>query len=407
MPLSAVAVRNAKPREKPYKLSDDRGLFLLVTPKGQRYWRYKYRYDGKEKILAFGVYPDVSLADAREKRDAARKVVAAGEDPAANKKRAEAEKRARSLETFSIIADEWLERLEKEGRSASTLSKLRWLTDFARPALGDRPIAEITAPELLEVLRKVEARGRYETANRLRSTFGTIFRYAIATGRAQRDVAYDLRGALITPKVSHRSAITDPKEIGALLRAIEGHEGQPAVRHGLRLLPHVFVRPGELRLAQWQEFDLETRRWTIPADRTKMRRQHRVPLSSQALGILRELEAITGDGKLLFPSILSAERAISDNTMNAALRRLGYDKSQMTAHGFRAMASTLLNETGKWHPDAIERQLAHVEGNDVRRAYARGEHWEERVRMMQFWSDYLDQLRLDTKFVKGRFRCAA
>jgi integrase len=407
MPLSAVAVRNAKPREKPYKLSDDRGLFLLVTPKGQRYWRYKYRYDGKEKILAFGVYPDVSLADAREKRDAARKVVAAGEDPAANKKRAEAEKRARSLETFSIVADEWLERLEKEGRSASTLSKLRWLTDFARPALGDRPIAEITAPELLEVLRKVEARGRYETANRLRSTFGTIFRYAIATGRAQRDVAYDLRGALITPKVSHRSAITDPKEIGALLRAIEGHEGQPAVRHGLRLLPHVFVRPGELRLAQWQEFDLETRRWTIPADRTKMRRQHRVPLSSQALGILRELEAITGDGKLLFPSILSAERAISDNTMNAALRRLGYDKSQMTAHGFRAMASTLLNETGKWHPDAIERQLAHVEGNDVRRAYARGEHWEERVRMMQFWSDYLDQLRLDTKFVKGRFRCAA
>jgi integrase len=407
MPLSAVAVSNAKPREKPYKLSDDRGLFLLVTPKGHRYWRFKYRFDGKEKILAFGVYPDVSLADAREKRDAARKVVAAGEDPAANKRRVEAEKRARSQETFSIIADEWVDRLEKEGRSASTLSKLRWLTDFARPALGDRPIAEITAPELLEVLRKVEARGRYETANRLRSTFGTIFRYAIATSRAHRDVAYDLRGALITPKVSHRSAITDPKEVGALLRAIEGHEGQPAVRHGLRLLPHVFVRPGELRLAQWQEFDLDGRLWTIPADRTKMRRQHRVPLSSQAVSILRELEAITGDGSLLFPSILSAERAISDNTMNAALRRLGYDKSQMTAHGFRAMASTLLNETGKWHPDAIERQLAHVEGNGVRRAYARGEHWDERVRMMQFWSDYLDQLRLGPKVVKGRFRHAA
>ncbi|HEX8667641.1 MAG TPA: integrase arm-type DNA-binding domain-containing protein [Allosphingosinicella sp.] len=407
MPLSAVAVSNAKPREKPYKLSDERGLFLLVTPKGHRYWRFKYRFDGKEKILAFGVYPDVSLADAREKRDAARKVVAAGEDPAANKKRAEAEKRARSQETFSIIADEWLDRLEKEGRSASTLSKLRWLTDFARPALGDRLIAEITAPELLEVLRKVEARGRYETANRLRSTFGTIFRYAIATSRAHRDVAYDLRGALITPKVSHRSAITDPKEVGALLRAIEGHEGQPAVRHGLRLLPHVFVRPGELRLAQWQEFDLEGRLWTIPADRTKMRRQHRVPLSSQAVGILRELKAITGDGSLLFPSILSAERAISDNTMNAALRRLGYDKSQMTAHGFRAMASTLLNETGRWHPDAIERQLAHVEGNGVRRAYARGEHWDERVRMMQFWSDYLDELRIGPKVVKGRFRRAA
>jgi integrase len=407
MPLSAVAVSKAKPREKPYKLSDEKGLFLLVTPKGRRYWRFKYRFDGKEKILAFGVYPDVSLADAREKRDVARKVVAAGQDPAANKKRVEAEKRVRFLETFSIIADEWLDRLEKEGRSASTLSKLRWLTDFARPALGDRPIAEITAPELLEVLRKVEARGRYETANRLRSTFGTIFRYAIATSRAQRDVAYDLRGALITPKVSHRSAITDPKEVGALLRAIEGHEGQPAVRHGLRLLPHVFVRPGELRLAQWQEFDLEGRLWTIPADRTKMRRPHRVPLSSQVVAILLELEAITGDGRLLFPSILSAERAISDNTMNAALRRLGYDKSQMTAHGFRAMASTLLNETGKWHPDAIERQLGHVEGNDVRRAYARGEHWEERVRMMQFWSDYLDQLRICPALVKGPFRRAA
>jgi len=407
MTLSAVAVTNAKPRGKAYKLADERGLYLLVTPKGQRYWRFKYRIDGKEKTLAFGVYPDVSLAEAREKRDAARKIVAAGEDPAAKRKRQEAEKRARSQETFSIIADEWLERLEKEGRSESTLSKLRWLTDFARPALGDRPIAEITAPELLEILRKVEARGRYETANRLRSTFGTIFRYAIATSRAQRDVAFDLRGALITPKVRHRAAITDPKEVGALLRAIEGHEGQPAVRHGLRLLPHVFVRPGELRLAQWREFDLEEHLWTIPAERTKMRRPHRVPLSKQVAEILSELAVITGDGKLLFPSILSEDRAISDNTMNSALRRLGYDKSQMTAHGFRAMASTLLNESGKWHPDAIERQLAHVEGNDVRRAYARGEHWEERVRMMQFWSDHLDLLRIGPKVVKGRFPRAA
>jgi integrase len=407
MPLSATAVTNAKPRGKPYKLSDERGLYLLVTTKGQRYWRFKYRFGGKEKSLAFGVYPDVGLADAREKRDAARKVVAAGLDPAAQRKQEEAEKRARQEETFSVIADEWLERLEKEGRSKSTLFKLRWLTNFARPALGDRPIAEITAPELLEVLRKVEARGRYETANRLRSTFGTIFRYAISTARAQRDVAFDLRGALITPKVSHRSAITHPREVGALLRAIEGHEGQPAVRHGLRLLPHVFVRPGELRLAEWKEFDIDQRVWTIPAHRTKMRRPHRVPLSTQATAILAELSAITGTGKLLFPSILSDERAISDNTMNAALRRLGYDKSQMTAHGFRAMASTLLNETGKWHPDAIERQLAHVEGNDVRRAYARGEHWEERVRMMQFWSDYLDQLRTGAKVVKGRFRRAA
>lgn len=403
MPLSDVAVRNARSREKPYKLSDDRGLYLLVTPKGSRCWRFKYRFDGKEKTLAFGVYPDVGLADARDRRDAARRIVAAGRDPAAEKKRLDAERRARQEETFAVIADEWLERMEKERRSEATLSKLRWLTDFARPLLGGRPIAEITAPELLVVLRKVEARGRYETANRLRSTLGTIFRYAIATGRAQRDVAFDLRGALITPKVNHHAAITDAKEVGALLRAIEGYEGQPAVREGLRLLPHVFVRPGELRLAEWKEFDPDTKVWTIPAHRTKMRRPHRVPLSKQALAILDELEAITGDGKLLLPSILCEERAISDNTMNAALRRLGYTGSQMTAHGFRAMACTLLNESGKWHPDAIERQLGHVENNDVRRAYARGEHWDERVRMMQYWSDYLDQLRDGAKVVKGRF----
>ena len=407
MPLSAVAVSNARPREKAYKLSDDRGLYLLVTPKGSRYWRFKYRFDGKEKTLAFGVYPDVGLADARDKRDAARKIVAAGRDPAAEKKRLDAERRARQEETFAVIADEWLERMEKERRSEATLSKLRWLTDFARPSLGDRPIAEITAPELLVVLRKVEARGRYETANRLRSTLGTIFRYAIATGRAQRDVASDLRGALITPKVNHHAAITDAKGVGALLRAIDGYDGQPAVREGLRLMPHVFVRPGELRLAEWREFDPDTRIWTIPAHRTKMRRPHRVPLSKQALAILGELEAITGDGKLLLPSILCEKRAISDNTMNAALRRLGYDGSQMTAHGFRAMACTLLNESGKWHPDAIERQLGHVESNDVRRAYARGEHWDQRVRMMQYWSDYLDQLRTRARVVKGRFGRAA
>jgi integrase len=407
MSLSAVAVSNARPRKKAYKLSDDRGLYLLVTPKGSRYWRFKYRFAGKEKTLAFGVYPDVGLADARDKRDAARKVVAAGRDPAAEKKLLEAERRARQQETFAVIANEWLERMEKEGRSEATLSKLRWLVGFARPSLGDRPIAEITAPELLVALRKVEARGRYETANRLRSTLGTVFRYAIATGRAQRDVAFDLKGALITPKVRHHAAITDPKEVGALLRAIDGYEGQPAVRLALRLLPHVFVRPGELRLAGWKEFDPDSRVWTVPAQRTKMRRPHRVPLSRQVLEVLDELEAITGDSKLLFPSILCEERAMSDNTMNAALRRLGYDRSHMTAHGFRAMACTLLNESGRWHPDAIERQLGHVESNDVRRAYARGQHWEERVRMMQFWSDYLDQLRNGARVVKGRFGRAA
>ena len=407
MPLTATAVIHAKGRAKPYKLTDERGLYLLVTPRGQRYWRFNYRYGGKAKTLAFGVFPDVSLADARERRDAARRTLAAGEDPGTVNRVAAAEEKARQQASFAAVADEWLKRLKTEGRSESTLSKMHWLIDFARPSLADRPMTEITAVELLEILRKVEARGRYETACRLRSTFGTLFRYAIATGRAQRDVAYDLRGALITPKVRHRSAITEPKAVGALLRAIEDHDGQPEVRLALRLIPHVFVRPGELRLAEWPEFDLDIRVWTIPGSRTKMRRPHRVPLSRQVVEMLKELLELTGDRRFLFPSVRSAERPISDNTLNAALRRLGYDSSQMTAHGFRAMASTLLNESGKWHPDAIERQLAHVEGNDVRRAYARGEHWEERVRMMQYWSDYLDRLRLGGNVIRARFRRSA
>lgn len=392
MALSAVAIQRAKGREKPYKITDSAGLYLLVNSDGRRYWRFNYRFRGKQKTLAFGVFPDVGLADAREKRDAARKLIAAGEDPAERRKDEERQARVRESETLSAIGNEWIERLEKQGRSKATLKKMRWLLDFAIPTLGDRPIAAITAPELLQVLRQVEAGGRYETAVRLRSTFGTIFRYAIATGRAERDVAFDLRGALITPRTTHRAAIIEPKAVGALLRAIEGYDGQPVVRHALRLIPHVFTRPGELRLAEWREFDVEKKVWTIPAEKTKMRRPHRVPLSRQALSILEELQTISGGGVPLFPSLRSVSRPISDNTLNAALRRLGYDKTQMTAHGFRAMASTLLNESRKWHPDAIERQLAHVENNDARRAYLRGEHWEERVRMMQAWSDYLDRL---------------
>lgn len=393
MPLSALAVQNAKPREKEYKLADERGLYLAITPKGRKHWRFKYRYDGKEKKLHFGSFPDVGLADARTRRDEARRLLAAGTDPTAYRQAVEAEQKVRKEETFSFVADEWLARLELEGRAAKTLAKMRWVVDFARPTLGAKPMRHITAPELLAVLRKIEARGRYETANRTRSTFGTIFRYAIAVGKATHDVAYDLRGALISPKTVHRAAIIDPKQVGPLLRAIDEYDGMAVVRHALRLLPHLFVRPGELRLAEWNEFDLELKEWTIPDSRMKMGRPHRVPLSKQATAILAELGRLRDGSALLFPSIRSSERAISDNTLNAALRRLGYDKSQMTAHGFRATASTLLNESGKWHPDAIERQLAHVENDDVRRAYLRGEHWQERVKMMQWWSDYLDKLR--------------
>lgn len=404
MALTVTAINAAKPRAKPYKLADGLGLYILIAPTGGRLWRMNYRFLGQQKTLSFGSYPDVSLAKAREKRSAAREALADGRDPFEVRKANVREAKAKLEETFKAIAGEWLSRLEIEGRAPATLQKLRWLLDLSYPLIGNRPIADLTALELLEVLRKVEVRGRYETANRLRSTFGTIFRYAIVTGRAQRDVSVDLRGALITPKPTHRAAILDPKALGGLLRAVDAHDGQPAVRIALKLLPHMFPRPGELRMAEWKEFDLEAAVWTIPPEKTKMRRPHKVPLTEQVLEMLAELEPITGGGAYLFPSIRSAERPITDNTLNAALRRLGYGKDEVTAHGFRATASTLLNEMGKWHPDAIERQLAHVESNDVRRAYARGAHWDERVKMMQHWSDYLDGLQAGAKILKGKFR---
>lgn len=404
MPLTIAAINAAKPRVSAYKLADGQGLYLLVSPSGGRLWRMNYRFLGHQKTLTFGSYPDVSLARAREKRADARRVLADGVDPLEARKAKVREAKAKSEETFKVIANEWFERLELEGRAKKTLEKMRWLLDMAYPLIGNRPIADLTAPELLEVLRKVEARGRYETANRLRSTFGTIFRYAIVTGRAQRDVSFDLRGALITPKPQHRAAILDPKALGGLLRAVDAHEGQPVVRIALKLLPHMFPRPGELRLAEWKEFDFETAVWTIPAEKMKMRRAHKVPLTEQVLDLLAELEPISGDSKYLFPSVRSADRPITDSTLNAALRRLGFGKEEVSAHGFRATASTLLNEMGKWHPDAIERQLAHVESNDVRRAYARGTHWDERVKMMRHWSNYLDALQSGAKILKANFR---
>jgi integrase len=267
--------------------------------------------------------------------------------------------------------------------------------DFARPDLGERHIGEISAAEVLDVLRKVEARGRLESARRLRSTIGGVFRLAIATARADNDPTFALRGALTAPQVTHRAAIVEPKGFGALLRAVWGYEGQPATHAALKLAALLFPRPGELRTAEWSEFDLEADQpvWTIPAAKTKMRREHAVPLPVQAVAILRELHAITGRGRLAFPGIRTATRPISENTLNGALRRLGYAKEEMTSHGFRAVASTLLNESGKWSADAIERALAHQDEDAVRRAYARGRHWEERVRMMQWWADQCDAMR--------------
>jgi integrase len=395
--LKDVAVRNAKPSAKPRKLSDGGGLHVLIQPTGSKLWRLAYRFASKQKTLALGVYPAVSLEEARRHKDEAKKLLARSIDPSVQRK---ADKHAGTDSSFRGVAEEVIAKLEREGRAQVTLTKKRWLLDFAYPAFGDRPIAEIAARDLLALLRKIEHQGFYETARRLRSTCGMVFRYAIATGRADRDPSMDLRGALTVPQVTHRATITDPKSIGALLRAIDGFDGQPTTRAALRLAAYVFVRPGELRQAEWNEFDFDTAVWSIPAEKMKMRRPHRVPLARQPLAILRELREITGNGHWLFPSVRSFKRPISENTLNAALRRLGYGSEEMCTHGFRGMASTRLNEMGRWNPDAIERQLAHQEANAVRRAYTHGaEFWTERLQMMQVWADYLDELKEGGKVV--------
>jgi integrase len=395
--LKDVALRNAKPSAKPRKLSDGGGLHILIQPTGGKLWRLAYRFDGKQKTLALGIYPAVSLEEARRRRDEAKQHLARSVDPSVQRK---ADKQAGKDSSFRAVAEELIAKLEREGRAQATLSKKHWLLSFAYPAFGHRPIAEITARELLALLREIEGRGLYETARRLRSTCGMVCRYATATGRAERDISLDLRGALTAPRVNHRATIIDPKSIGALLRAIDGFEGQPTTCAALRLAAYVFVRPGELRHAEWKEFDLDAAVWSIPAEKMKMRRPHRVPLARQPLAVLRELQAITGNGRWLFPSVRTFTRPISENTLNAALRRLGYGSEEMCTHGFRGMASTRLNEMGRWNPDAIERQLAHQEANAVRRAYTHAaEFWTERVQMMQAWADYLDGLKEGGKVV--------
>lgn len=393
MALTDAAVRAAKPREKQFKLFDEGGLFVIVKPSGGKLWRLKYRHLGVEQQLSLGTFPDVSLKEARRRRDDARRQIASGLNPSVEKRSAAIAASIAAANTFGAVAEELIEKHEREGKAEATLVKTRWLLKLLEPALGRRPIADITPHELLDVLRKVERSGRHETARRLLAFSGQVFRFAVATARASRNVAADLQGALTAPPVKHHAAITDPAGVGALLRAIEGFEGQPATKWALRLAPHVFVRPGELRMAEWAEIDLEAALWRIPGRRTKMKREHVVPLSRQAVAILTEARKITGGGRFVFPSVRTPLRPLSENTLNAALRRLGYGAEEMTAHGFRATASTLLNESGKWSPDAIERALAHGEPDKVRAAYHRGAHWAERVEMAQWWSDHLDVLR--------------
>lgn len=391
MALTDAKVRTAKPLEKPYKLSDERGLFLLVASNGSKYWRFKYRFAGKEKLLAFGVYPDVSLTEAREKRDAARKLLTNETDPGLVKQLTKHHTKLAHENTFQTIALEWLAKFSSKWEPGYSEKVSRRLETNLFPWLGSRPIAEITAPELLVALRRIEARGAIDTAHRTRQYCTQIFRYAIATGRAERDPAADLQGALPPRKKNHYASITDPKAVGDLLRAIQGYQGYFVTKCALELAPLLFVRPGELRFAEWSEINFEIAEWRIPAARMKMRDPHIVPLSTQALAILSDLKALTRHSKYLFPGIRTNTRPISENTVNAALRRLGYTKEEMTGHGFRSMASTLLNEQG-WHRDAIERQLSHSERNSVRAAYNYAEYLPERRKMMQHWADYLCSL---------------
>lgn len=395
--LTDTAIRAAKPGRKPIKISDAGGLQLLVMPSGSKLWRMAYRFDGRQKQLAFGSYVDVSLKEARAKRDEARKHLANGVDPSMHAKLERIARQATAANTFHVLADEYVAKISREERAPVTIAKTVWLLNMARVDLRTRPISEISAAEVLAVLRKVENRGHLETARRLRSTLGRVFSYAIATARAFNDPTSPLKGVLASPKVTHRAAITDIRELGGLLRAVDGFTGQPSTTACLKLMALLFPRPGELRLSEWPEFDLEKAVWTIPATRTKMRRQHRIPLSGQAIEILKEIKAMSRGGTFVFPGVRTVARPLSENTLNAALRRLGYSKDEATAHGFRATASTILNESGEWSADAIERQLAHIEGSEVRRAYARGEHWDERVRMMQAWADQLDELRKVTR----------
>lgn len=399
MPLKDVTVRNAKPREKAYKLADEKGLYLFIKPNGSKAWRLKYRFLGKEKTLSIGLYPDVELKDARNARDNARKQLADKIDPGLAKQVSKRSAKLAAEDSFEVIAREWYVKFSTKWSPSHGERILRRLEKDIFPWIGKRPIAEITAPELLSVLRRMENRGAIETAHRAHQNCGQVFRYAIATGRAERDPSNDLRGAIPPAKTKHHASITNTHAIGELLRAINGYHGHFVTKCALQLAPLLFVRPGELRHAEWSEFNLATAEWRIPAEKMKMRVTHIVPLSTQAIMILRELRALTGDDKYLFPSIRSKNRAMSENTVLGALRRLGYTGDEMTGHGFRSMASTLLNEQG-WNPDAIERQLAHGEKNTVRAAYNYAEYLPERKKMMQHWADYLDVLTQSSKIIK-------
>lgn len=398
MALTENRLRTLKPKDKSYKVADHRGLYIEVTPSGGKLWRFRYRIGNVEKKLAIGPYPEINLKQARNAADAARHSVAEGGDPAFEKRKKKIRDEFLSAQTFEAVAREYIEQMMvKNGLAQATLVKANYFLEQLTPAIGNRPIHDIEPFEVLAPLKRLEATGKHETAKKCRSFAGRVFRYGVATTRCKSDPTAMLKGALVTPRAQHYAAILEPKELGGLLRAIDDYTGYLVTKYALQIAPHVFVRPGELRHADWREIDLEDGVWKIPAGKMKARRPHAVPLSKQVVGYLTELATMLGTEGYVFPSARSGIRPMSENTLNAAFRRMGYSKEELTAHGLRATASTFLNESGLWNPDAIERALAHGDSNVVRGIYHRGKHWDERVRMAQWWSDYLDELRAGKK----------
>ena len=393
MALTDSAIRNAKPADMPRKLADEKGLFLLVTPAGGKWWRLKYRFGGKEKQLSLGVYPDVGLKDARERRDEARKLLADGVDPSENRKATKAAKVERAGNSFEVVAREWFAKFSPTWNENHGNRIIRRLERDIFPWIGSKPIAEVTAPDLLATVQRIEKRGALETAHRALQNCGQVFRYAIATGRAERDPSHGLRGALPPVRGTHFAAVTEPKQVGELLRAIDGYQGTLPVACAMKLAPLVFVRPGELRKAEWADIDLDAAEWRYHV--TKTDSEHIVPLPSQAVAILREVQALTGNGRYVFPGARTNGRPMSDNAILAAMRRMGIPKEEMSGHGFRAMARTILDEVLGFRPDLIEHQLAHAVRDPNGRAYNRTAHLPERRKMMQAWADYLDKLKTD------------
>lgn len=394
-PLTDTAIRKAKPGPKPTKLRDGGGLYVQLNPDGSRWWRWDYRrpVTGKRNTLSLGTYPEVSLADARGRQAEARRLLASGIDPGEHRKAAKVAGVEKAANSFEVVTREWLGK--QKWVESYRCKVVAWMDNDVFPWIGGRPVAELAAPDFLRVARRIEERGAIESAHRIMQNCGQVMRYAVATGRTDRNPVADLRGALAPPMERHHAAITDPRELGGLLRAIDGYAGDASTRAALRLAPLVFVRPGELRHAEWSEIDFDAGEWNIPAHKMKMREPHLVPLSSQAV-ILRDLQPLTGHRQYVFPGGRSPKRPLSDNALTAALRRMGFDKETMTAHGFRATARTLLDEVLGWRPDLIEHQLAHAVRDPNGRAYNRTSHLPERRKMMQAWADYLDALRADT-----------